>query len=64
MQKTESNTNFPFLIAMFGFFSIIVVLAIQNINAQAADLSLTDKINLKGKKYDIFVPLSAKRGNE
>ena len=45
--ENKTNTNFPFLIAMFGFFSIIVVLAIQNVNARAVYLSLTNLLEDK-----------------
>lgn len=48
----KNNTNFPFLIAIFGFFSMIVVVAIQSVNAQAADLGLTNL--LKHKFYINF----------
>lgn len=48
----KNNTNFPFLIAIFGFFSMIVVVAIQSVNAQAADLGLTNL--LKNKFYINF----------
>jgi hypothetical protein len=43
----KNKTNFPFLIAMFGFFSMIVVLALQSVNAQAADLGLTNLLEHK-----------------
>jgi len=46
----KNNTNFPFLIAIFaifGFFIMIVVLAIQSVNAQAADLGLTNLLEHK-----------------
>jgi hypothetical protein len=45
--ENNSNANFPFLIAMLGFSTIIVVLAIQNVNAQAADMSLTNLLEDK-----------------
>jgi len=46
----KNNTNFPFLIAIlaiFWFFSLIVVLAIESVNAQAADLGLTNLLEHK-----------------
>jgi len=46
----KNNTNFPFLIAIFaifGFFSMIVVLALQGVNAQATDLGLTNLLEHK-----------------
>ncbi|HEY7227549.1 MAG TPA: hypothetical protein VH481_05435 [Nitrososphaeraceae archaeon] len=45
--ENKSTTNFPFLITMFGLFGIIVVLAIQNVNVQAAHLSLTNSLERK-----------------
>ena len=42
-----SNTNFSFLFVVFGFSGIIVVLAIQNVNAQADDLDLTNLLEHK-----------------
>jgi hypothetical protein len=43
----NSNKNFSFLFVMFGFSGIIVILAIQNVNAQAADLRLTNLLEHK-----------------
>ena len=43
----NSTKNFSFLFVMFGFSGIIVVLAIQNVNAQAADLGLTNLLENK-----------------
>ena len=43
----NSNTKFSFLIAIFGFFTIILMLAIQSANTQPVDLRLTNLLEHK-----------------